>query len=85
MAEIKTKYVKRGGRICGTCGQPVNEHPYIGAKSTAKTRFCDLVPVIDRKRSDGTDRVIMQQADDDIVQRTKQNNLRLVHTPRLVR
>ena len=83
--EIKGKVVRRGGRVCGWCGQPINEHPYVGARSTKETRFCDVVPVFDRERSDGTGRVVTAQAPDDMVQRTKKNNLRLIHTPRLVR
>lgn len=72
------------GRFCPWCGDPIKDHPFLGAKNTYRSRFCDLTPVVDRKKSDGSGTIITQ-ASEDVIQRTEENNLRLVHTRTLVR
>lgn len=69
-------------KICPTCGDPVASHPYIGGRPTARNRFCDLVPVIDRPRNDGSGRVVTVGADPG-TPRTRENNFRWVRASSL--
>lgn len=68
-------------KYCKSCGRNQDEHPQVvvGIRST---RYCDLMLVEDVVDSDGN--VTTIESEKSPYERTRKNNIRFVHTSRLV-